>query len=637
MSDIISLLPDSIANQIAAGEVVQRPASVVKELLENSVDAGSQKIQLIIKDAGKALIQVIDDGIGMSETDARMSFERHATSKIKVADDLFTIRTMGFRGEALASIAAIAQVELKTKQAADELGIQLLIEASEKKKQELINTPKGTCISVKNLFYNVPARRNFLKSNPVEMRHIIDEFQRVALANPDIAFNFHQNDLEVNHLEKGKLSKRIISLFGKNYQKQLVPCEEETPHLKVHGYIGKPEFSKKTRGEQFFFVNNRFIKSNYLNHAVNNAFEGLIAKEHFPFYVLFLEIDPKHIDINVHPTKTEIKFDDERTVYGIIRSAVKQALGAHNVTPSLDFSADTNFEAFTDILTKESTPRPTSSERNYGQFKTDKLEGRLDSSNLQHWEKLYDFAEEEGKVDEDAIRRERFGMEVSDERFAKGETSQEHLTFKSDVNVSNLGKGMISDHETDSGGKSLQLHGKYIFRQIRSGMMIVEQHYAHERILYERYLEMLKNKSGASQHSLFPQTIDLSMADFALVNELKDEITALGFNFEIFGGQTILVNGIPSDLNGGNEKELFEGLIEQFKRNKTELSVSNSENLARAMSKRAAVKVNSTLQKEEIDALIDQLFACDQPNYTPSGQPTFVILSLDKIGEFFNG
>lgn len=637
MSDIISLLPDSIANQIAAGEVVQRPASVVKELLENSVDAGSQKVQLIIKDAGKALIQVIDDGIGMSETDARMSFERHATSKIKSAEDLFTIRTMGFRGEALASIAAIAQVELKTRQAEDELGVQLLIEASEKKKQELVNTPKGTCISVKNLFYNVPARRNFLKSNPVEMRHIIDEFQRVALANPDIAFNFHQNDLEVNHLEKGKLSKRIISLFGKNYQQQLVPCEEDTPHLKVHGYIGKPEFSKKTRGEQFFFVNNRFIKSNYLNHAVNNAFEGLIAKDQFPFYVLFLEIDPKHIDINVHPTKTEIKFDDERTVYGIIRSAVRQALGAHNVTPSLDFSADTNFEAFTDILRKESTPRSSADERNYGQFKTDRLEGRLDSSNLQHWEKLYDFAEKEGKVDEEDIRRERFGMAVSDERFAKDDDSQEHLTFKSDVNVSNLGKGIISEHEADSGGKSLQLHGKYIFRQIRSGMMIVEQHYAHERILYERYLEMLKNKAGASQHSLFPQTIDLGMSDFALVNELKDEITALGFNFEMFGGQTILVNGIPSDLNGGNEKELFEGLIEQFKRNKTELSISNRENLARAMSKRTAVKVNSTLQKEEIDALIDQLFACDQPNYTPSGQPTFVILSLDKIGEFFNG
>jgi len=627
MSDIIRLLPDSIANQIAAGEVVQRPASVVKELLENSVDAGAGKVQLIIKDAGKALIQVIDDGKGMTETDARMSFERHATSKIKAADDLFTIRTMGFRGEALASIAAIAQVEMKTRVSSDELGILLLIEAPEKKKQELINTSQGTSISVKNLFYNTPARRNFLKSNPVEMRHIIDEFQRVALANPEIAFSFHQNDMEVNHLESGKLSKRIVSLFGKNYQKQLVPCDEDTPHLRVQGYVGKPEFSKKTRGEQFFFVNNRFIKSNYLNHAVANAYEGLIAKDQFPFYVLFIEIDPKHIDINVHPTKTEIKFDDERTVYGVIRSAVKQSLGAHNVTPSLDFSADTNFEAFTDILKKESSPRSSTNERNYGQFKSDKLEG----TNLKHWEKLYDFAEEEAKVDDATIKKEGFGVEVSQDSL-----SQEHLTFESEVNVSNLNQGMIADTEAANGRNSIQLHGKYIFRQIRSGMMIVEQHYAHERILYERYLEMLENKSGASQHCLFPQSIDLSMSDFSLTMELKDEITALGFNFEVFGQQTILVNGIPSDLNGGNERELFEGLIEQFKKNKSELSVSNSENLARAMSKRSAVKINSTLHKEEIDALIDQLFACDQPNYTPSGQPTFVILSLDKIGEFFN-
>ena len=641
MSDIIQLLPDSIANQIAAGEVVQRPASVVKELLENSVDAGATKIQLIVKDAGKALIQVIDDGKGMSETDARMSFERHATSKIRQAEDLFSIRTMGFRGEALASIAAIAQVEMKTRQAEDELGVLLLVEASDKKKQELINTPQGTSIAVKNLFYNTPARRNFLKSNPVEMRHIIDEFQRVALANPDIAFNFHQNDLEVNHLEIGKLSKRIVSLFGKSYQKQLVPCNEETPHLKVQGYLGKPEFSRKTRGEQFFFVNNRFIKSNYLNHAVNNAYEGLIAKEHFPFYVLFIEIDPKHIDINVHPTKTEIKFDDERTVYGIIRSAVRQALGSHNVTPSLDFSADTNFEAFTDLIQRDSSSRPSQSERDYGQFKSTPQ----DRSNLQNWEKLYDIAREEAKVDEKDINREHIGFDadIAREYFTaaqladdtrKEEKTQERLTFTSQLNSG--AENAHTDDSTPGNGKSLQLHGKYIFRQIKSGMMIVEQHYAHERILYERYLEMLQNKAGASQHCLFPQTVDLSMADFALVAELKEEIKALGFNFEVFGQQTILVNGIPSDLNGGNEKELFEGLLEQFKRNKSELSLSNSENLARAMSKRSAVKANSYLQREEIDALIDQLFACDQPNYTPDGKPTFVILSIDKIGELFN-
>ena len=345
MSDIINLLPDAIANQIAAGEVVQRPASVVKELLENSVDAGSTKVQLVIQEAGKTLIQVIDNGKGMSETDARMCFERHATSKIRKSEDLFSIKTMGFRGEALASIAAVARVELKTKRADTELGSFIHIEASEVKKQEPASLNQGTSLAVKNLFYNVPARRNFLKSNPVEMRHIIDEFQRVALANPAISFSLTQNEKEVFNLPEGKLSQRIVSLFGKNYQKQLIVCAEETNWLKIQGYIGTPEFSKKTRGEQFFFINDRFIKSSYLNHAVSGAYEGLIQANQFPFYTLFIEMDPKHIDINVHPTKTEVKFEDERSVYGIIRSAVKQALGTHNVIPALDFGTDVNFKS----------------------------------------------------------------------------------------------------------------------------------------------------------------------------------------------------------------------------------------------------------------------------------------------------
>jgi len=454
----------------------------------------------------------------------------------------------------------------------------------------------------------------------------------VSFSYPVISFSFHQNELEDNNLENGKLSKRIVSLFRKSYHQQLVPCEEETTHLKVQGYIGKPEFSKKTRGEQFFFLNNRFIKNNYLNHAVINAYEGLIAKDHYPFYVLFLEIDPKHIDINVHPTKTEVKFDDERTIYGIIRSAVKQALGAHNVTPSLDFNTDTNFEAFTNIIRQEQSHnlqrdhrRNSASERNYGQFKSD----RLEDTNLKHWEKLYDFADEEGKADQDTIKKEMMAGNPS--------TQNEELTFDSSINTPliNEGVGTTPDNDNSSKTKAFQLHGQYIFRQIKSGMMIIDQHYAHERILYERYLDVLYNKSGVSQHCLFPQSVDLSLSDFSLVTELKDEIMALGFMFEIFGSQTILINGIPSELQGGNEKEIFEGLIEQFKRNKTELSVSNVENLSRAMSQRSAIKINKILEAEEIDALIDQLFACEQPNYTPNGKPTFVILSLDKIGEFF--
>ena len=344
MSDIIQLLPDAIANQIAAGEVVQRPASALKELLENAVDAGATSIQVLVKEAGKQLIQVIDNGKGMSATDARMSFERHATSKIRTSQDLFAIRTFGFRGEALASIAAVAQVELKTRQSDSELGTLIQIEGSEVKKQEPVGAPVGTSVSMKNLFFNVPARRNFLKSNPVEMRHIVDEFQRVALSYPEVAFSLFQQDLEVYSLPAGKLSQRIVGIFGKSYQGQLVPCDENTPHVNVKGYIGKPENAKKTRGEQFFFVNNRYIKSSYLHHAVSSAFEGLIPGDQFPFYVLFLDIDPVHIDINVHPTKTEIKFDDERTVYAVIRSAVKQALGAHHVMPAIDFSVDVNFQ-----------------------------------------------------------------------------------------------------------------------------------------------------------------------------------------------------------------------------------------------------------------------------------------------------
>ena len=404
MTDVIQLLPDSIANQIAAGEVIQRPASVVKELLENAIDAGSKNVTVLIKEAGKILVQVIDDGIGMSETDARMSFERHATSKIKTANDLFTIKTMGFRGEALASIAAVAQVELKSQPEGAELGTFLQIEGSEVKKQEPEACPEGTSIAVKNLFYNIPARRNFLKSNAVEMKHIIDEFQRVALAHPDISFSIYHNDLEIYNLKEGKLSHRIVGLFGKNYKQQLAACKEETPLLTIKGYLGKPAFAKKTRGEQFFFVNNRFIKSNYLNHAVKTAYEGLIQDDYFPFYVLFIDIDPRHIDVNVHPTKTEIKFDDERTVYGLIKAAIKQSLGFHNITPSLNFEHDTNIQLKMNnrsVLDDDfSTEKDYEKEKKYLRFEN------TGKGNKEDWEKLFrgfenvNFEQQEEKKEE---------------------------------------------------------------------------------------------------------------------------------------------------------------------------------------------------------------------------------------------
>lgn len=620
MLDIIQLLPDAIANQIAAGEVVQRPASVVKELLENAIDAKSKKIAIKIKEAGKTLIQISDNGIGMSGTDARMSFERHATSKIRKSEDLFTIRTMGFRGEALASIAAVAQVEMKTKRAEDEIGTCLSVEGSELMVQEPTACPDGTSIAVKNLFFNVPARRNFLKSNPVETRHIIDEFQRIALSNPEVAFSLYQNDLEVYNLTNGKLSQRIVGLFGKQYQEQLIPCQEDTAQIQIQGYIGKPENAKRTKGEQFFFVNNRYIKNHYLNHAVQNAYEGLLPDDCYPFYVLFIEIDPKHIDINVHPTKTEIKFDDERTMYAIIRAAVKQSLGAHNITPSLDFDQDVNFHAIATSglnFNRDNTQVDRNqADRNYAQFKTTPRE----HSNTAHWEKMFEISRKE--------ITDYSGGEIPD--FTKPEA----VTFESAANQQSAISGLYESN--DAIQTIFQLHFQYIASQIKSGLMLIDQQAAHERILYEKYKTTLDKKSGASQQFLFPQTISLNPTDFALVMELEPEFKALGFVFNIFGKTDIVINGIPADVAGSDEKNLFEGLVEQFKKNKSELSIDKRENMARSMAKRASIKVGQKLSAAEMRTIIDQLFACSNPNYSPNGKVIFYILGLDKIAGFFN-
>lgn len=602
MSDIIQLLPDSIANQIAAGEVVQRPASAVKELMENSIDAKATAIQLIVKEAGKTLIQVIDNGMGMSETDARMSLERHATSKIRKAEDLFTLHTKGFRGEALASIAAVAQMEMKTRPADQELGTCLVVEGSEVKKQEPVACEKGTSICVKNLFYNIPARRNFLKSNPVELKHIIDEFQRLALAHADIEFSFVQTDEVVYDLPSSRLSQRIVNIFGKSYQEQLAACQEETNLVKVSGYVGKPDFARKTRGEQFLFVNNRFIRSNYLHHAVMSAFENLLAENSFPFYVIFIEIDPRHIDVNVHPTKTEIKFDDERAIYAVVRSAVRQAIGSHNLTPAIDFNADVN------IISKLSQ---SGGQSNEAYFEERFSAGLRPSNNQEHWEKLFE----------------------QSKNFSPPQPEPRILRFESSVNAS------ADDNEIARAAEEripVQLHHRYIMRQVKSGLMILDQQLAHERILYEKFLNQLKNKSAESQQDLFPQAVTLSAADFALVLEMEQEITALGFRLEAFGKNTVVINGVPANLPGGTGKSLFEGLIEQFKRNQSELSIPLKENLARSLAKRAGIKAGQKLVREEMQALIDGLFACTTSNYSPEGLPTFFIFELRKIESYFN-
>jgi DNA mismatch repair protein MutL len=600
MADIIQLLPDSIANQIAAGEVVQRPASAVKELMENALDAGASSIKLIIKDAGKTLLQVIDNGKGMSETDARMSLERHATSKIRRAEDLFSLRTMGFRGEALAAISAVSQMEMKTRLASEELGTLLVVEGSDVKRQEPVVSDKGTSVAVKNLFYNIPARRNFLKSNASEYQHIVDEFHRLALANPEIGFQLIETDAIEYDLVPGKLSQRIVGIFGKQYQEQLAPCQEDTDLVRITGYLGKPHFARKKRGEQFLFVNKRFIRSSYLNHAVMSAFEGLLPDNTFPFYVLFIDIDPKHIDVNVHPTKTEIKFDDERAIYAVVLSAARQAIGSHNLTPAIDFNADVN------IISKLSSASAQSKEVYF----EERFSSGLNRANLDHWQKIF-----EGEP----IHR----PPVIPEPVAQPEVHT--LRFESSMN----------HPETNEEQVCFQLHNRYIVKQVRSGMMFVDQQAAHERILYEKFLGQMRQRIAQSQQSLFPQAITFSAADFALVLEMQQEIEALGFRIEVFGKNTFLVTGVPANIPANREKDLFEGIIEQFKVNQSQLSVPLAENLVRSLAKRAALKTGQSLVRDEMRILIDNLFVCSNANYAPDGRPTFFIFELNKIESYF--
>ena len=619
MPDIIKLLPDSVANQIAAGEVVQRPASAVKELLENAIDSGADKIQLIIKVAGKLLIQVIDNGCGMSATDARMCFERHATSKINKAEDLFAIRTMGFRGEAMASIAAIAQVELRTRKYEDELGSIIEIEGSTIIKQEPCSTAAGTSISVKNLFYNIPARRNFLKSNPVETRHILDEFQRVSLAHPEIYFTMHHDGQEVYHLPQTQLKQRILHLLGNHYNERLVPVDEETTIIQVKGYIGKPNSAKRTRGDQFFFVNGRFIKDAYLNHAVKIAFEQLLPDDYFPLYYLFIEIDPAKIDINVHPTKTEIKYQDEKAIYAIIRSAVKRSLGRYNITPTLDFNQETAFQGMiTDKPFDEITPPSIHFNPDFNPFKAEPKSskeipflrnfGEKQIGIPNNWDTLYQIAS------------------ANEQRQSSFDLAHERNIVLTDEKI-----------ETLSSRQVFQLHQRYIITQIKSGLMLVDQQAAHERVLYERFLIQLDQNKGLSQQSLFPQTVTLNTTDFALANELLPDLHALGFQIRDFGKNTLVIEGVPADLPENNDlAAMLEELIEGFKNNHTILKLNKRENLARTLAKNSAIKAGTNLETEEMNDLIDQLFACNLPNVSIYGKQIIVKLSLEELIEKFN-
>jgi DNA mismatch repair protein MutL len=620
LPDKILLLPDNIANQIAAGEVIQRPASAVKELLENAVDAGATEIKLIINDAGKSLVQVIDNGGGMSETDARMSFERHATSKITTIDDLFHIKTMGFRGEALASIAAVAQVELKTKRLDDETGTYIEIENSVVKKQEPIAVAEGTSIAMKNLFFNVPARRNFLKSNTAEMRHIVDEFTRVALAFPQVFFSLTANNQQIFHLEAGSLKQRILQLLGNTYNTKLVSVKEDTDYMNISGFVGKPDTAKKTRGDQYFFVNNRFIKSAYLNHAVMNAYQEMITKDSFPMYVLFIDLDPTQVDVNVHPTKQEIKFEDEKIIYAFVQAAVKHALAQFSVTPTLDFELDASIQQLSSIqqpFTEEKKSAVTSgsifkgfTEKNKAHF----IEP-TNRSELKHWRDFYE------------SRGPGVGSQGSGENVQRSMLNAQYSS-----EVSPIHHSPFTIHETNL----VQLHNQYILSQTPTGFILINQQAAHERIIYERLQEAAKGKAVATQRSMFPVTIELAPADTVLLEDLMNDLQQLGYMIEPFGKNTFVIQGTPADVTQGNEKQVIDSLLEQYKHFSNDLKFSKREKLIRSLAWQQSIKAGRQLSEKEMEALVEDLFKCKQPNSSPNGNPTYLEFKKDALEKMFS-
>ena len=607
MLDIIQLLPDHVANQIAAGEVVQRPASVVKELLENAIDAKATSIKLLIKDAGKTLIQVIDNGTGMSETDARMSFERHATSKIKSAFDIYNLHTKGFRGEALASIAAIAQVELKTKQENQEIGSILKIEGSKIVLQEVISTPKGTSIAVKNLFFNIPARRNFLKSNAVETRHIIDEFQRVALAHPNIGFSLYHNDNEVYFLKSENFRQRITAIFGNRINDKLVPINETTDLVKITGFVASPKFAKKKRGEQFFFANNRFIKSNYLNHAVNKAYEGLLDNGYFPSYFMFLEVDPKTIDINIHPTKTEVKFENESDIYAILRATVKHSLGQYNIAPLLDFNRDDSMDVPYSYKNSSKTTPTISVDTDFNPFKSGIKSNYTPKKEKTNWESLY--------VDTNS-----------------SDINQVNIVVESDISQPDLFNDLDEKHTT----KTLQLQKKYIVSSLKNSMIVIKQSLAHQRILYEELLTKITVKEAVSQQLLIPIEVEFTKQDVAILFETKQELENIGFQFAEFRSDCVIFDGIPTTIPQDKLVGTLEEIIDSVKLETEQDNFGLLDAIIKSLAKSLAIKSGKQLNSKEQEEIINKLFSCKEPNYSPYGKLIFTKLPLDEIEQKFN-
>ena len=603
MSDIIQLLPDHVANQIAAGEVVQRPASVVKELLENAIDAGATSIKLLLKDAGKTLIQVIDDGKGMSTTDARMSFERHATSKIQKAEDLFNLSTKGFRGEALASIAAIAHVELKTKPVDQELGTNIKIEGSKIISQDFISTGEGTSLAVKNLFYNIPARRNFLKSDTVETRHIIDEFQRVALAHADISFLLHHNNNEVYHLKAGNLRQRIVAVFGTKMNEKLVPIDEKTDIVTIQGFVAKPEFSKRKRGEQFFFVNDRFIKSSYLNHAVVNAFEGLLEQGAHPSYFLYLTVPANTIDINIHPTKTEIKFDNEKALYAMLRATVKHSLGQYNVAPVLDFNRDAGLD----------TPY---------HFKGGNASGSVPKISVDP--DFNPFKEEQQKEINFPFKRE------------KETQSWESLYTSVSTTDAEQNESLFEHLQEEKTQKTFQIQRKYVLSLIKSGVVLINQSLAHQRVLYEEFLESITIREANSQQLLFPVKISFSSAEIEMIYTIKTELENAGFSFDQFTKDSVTIKGIPVSVTESKITIILEELLNDINLEVPDVSFSHFDVMAKSFAKTLSIKTGTLLSEKEQESLVNNLFSCKEPTISPFGKATFKTLTLNQIDNLFN-
>ena len=617
MSSIIQLLPDHVANQIAAGEVVQRPASVVKELLENAVDAKATDIKLILKDAGKSLIQVIDNGVGMSVTDSRLCFERHATSKIRQAEDLFSLHTKGFRGEALASIAAIAHVEMKTKQDQEELGIHIVVEGSKFVSQEPAVLPKGTSFAVKNLFFNIPARRNFLKSETVEQRHIVDEFQRVAMAHPTIHFTMYHNGSEMFNLPISNYRQRIVNIFSGKTNEKLVPVSEETEIVSLQGFVGKPEFAKKNRGEQFFFVNNRFIKSGYLHHAVMAAYEGLLKDGAQPSYFLYLDVPPHTIDINIHPTKTEIKFDDEHSLYAILRSSIKHSLGQFNVAPVLDFERDPNLDTPYDYQRKNAEYPTIQVDSNFNPFAETKPSKSFSSSSSYKkseiaqpsWESLY------------------VGLKQNTQEIAE-------MTFENEEAVTS---SLFEENDIEQEIKrTYQIHKKYIVSPIKSGMVIINQKRAHERVLYEEFLTNMTVQQASSQRLLFPLELFFSSNEIELVRELQLSLENLGFIFDAFAESSIVISGLPITITESKASIVLDDLLTDLQNGIVTDSFSQNDTIAKSMCKSLAVRTGTYLTEKEQENLVHNLFACKEPNVSPFQKPTFITMSVEDLDKKFS-